>query len=378
MRILFITPSMEPGKDGVGDYTQRLAEGLRERGVQVLCLSLADRFVTGKSSSHPDKTIRTDASGVFRISAEISWSKRISILQEIISSYQPDWISLQYVPYGFDNKGLPLFLAKRLNSLKGSFRWHIMFHELWIGVEAGYSFFQKIVGWIQKKIVRDLLVTTNALVHSSNNEYVSRIQRLGFTARLLPLFSNIPVSKKIFSKRDVLQESLINPDRDNHSPRWVLALFGAIYPEWSPHDLFKRIDSLRATEGRPPCLVLVLGRSNERMVNKVSEECLHLGWTMLRKSDLSPLHISNYLRTADFGLATSPLSLLGKSGSVAAMIEHGLPVVVNRIDSGGDHGNRGFILFDHSFERNFLSAHKKESVSSFNEITDSFLSVLRN
>ncbi|HYF50971.1 MAG TPA: hypothetical protein VEJ63_16275, partial [Planctomycetota bacterium] len=33
-----------------------------------------------------------------------------------------------------------------------------------------------------------------------------------------------------------------------------------------------------------------------------------------------------------FGISTTPLEILGKSASVAAMLEHGLPVIVNRIE----------------------------------------------
>jgi hypothetical protein len=38
--------------------------------------------------------------------------------------------------------------------------------------------------------------------------------------------------------------------------------------------------------------------------------------------------VSTYLRWADFGLATVPAALVEKSGSVAAMVEHGLRVIV--------------------------------------------------
>jgi hypothetical protein len=42
--------------------------------------------------------------------------------------------------------------------------------------------------------------------------------------------------------------------------------------------------------------------------------------------------ISALLQHADFGVATSPWHLVGKSGTVAAMLDHGLPVVVTRND----------------------------------------------
>jgi hypothetical protein len=44
--------------------------------------------------------------------------------------------------------------------------------------------------------------------------------------------------------------------------------------------------------------------------------------------------ISSVLHTADFGIATTPLALIGKSATAAAMFDHGLPVIVNREDGG--------------------------------------------
>lgn len=38
------------------------------------------------------------------------------------------------------------------------------------------------------------------------------------------------------------------------------------------------------------------------------------------------------METANFGIATSPWQLLSKSGTVAAMLEHDLPVIANRDD----------------------------------------------
>ena len=131
MNILFITPSLEPGKDGVGDYTLRLAGALWEKGIHVFCISLADRYVPPKTElDFRAPFVKSDALGILRLSADIPWKKRILILQAIIDDFCPDWVSLQYVPYGFDQRGLPFGLPKRLSLLRGDFQWHLMFHEL--------------------------------------------------------------------------------------------------------------------------------------------------------------------------------------------------------------------------------------------------------
>ena len=42
--------------------------------------------------------------------------------------------------------------------------------------------------------------------------------------------------------------------------------------------------------------------------------------------------ISQVFSMLDFGLATSPIGLVGKSGSAIAMLEHGIPLLVTRTD----------------------------------------------
>ena len=42
---------------------------------------------------------------------------------------------------------------------------------------------------------------------------------------------------------------------------------------------------------------------------------------------------ANLMKTGiDFGIATTPWELIGKSGATAAMLDHGLPVIVSRDD----------------------------------------------
>jgi hypothetical protein len=53
---------------------------------------------------------------------------------------------------------------------------------------------------------------------------------------------------------------------------------------------------------------------------------------MLRLGEQPAARLSELFNTADFGIATTPLALIGKSATVAAMFDHGLPVVVNRDD----------------------------------------------
>jgi glycosyltransferase involved in cell wall biosynthesis len=381
MNILFITPSLEPGKDGVGDYTLRLAGALGKKGIHVFCISLADRYVPPKTElDFRAPFVKSDALGILRLSADIPWKKRISILQAIIDDFCPDWVSLQYVPYGFDQRGLPFGLPKRLSLLGGDFQWHLMFHELWIGEEPGYSTLQKVIGWLQKMIVRKLASAIRGRLHTSNPTYQSRLRKAGCPAGMLPIFSNIPVASPLFSRRDVLKEAGMDPDlhQAGFGP-WIFVLFGAIHPEWDAETLVGRIDYVRKKADRPSPLFILIGRNGREVLrHRVEEECKEHGWGFLEKGELPTVLISSYLQSADFGIATSPLSLIQKSGSVAAMLEHGLPVVVGRFEKAVEagEGSKRLIPLDASFENNLLMAKKDVPRAGLDAVTEKFLQSL--
>jgi len=53
---------------------------------------------------------------------------------------------------------------------------------------------------------------------------------------------------------------------------------------------------------------------------------------MLHLGEQPAARISQLFNSVDFGIATTPFALIGKSATVAAMLDHGVPVVVNRDD----------------------------------------------
>jgi hypothetical protein len=64
--------------------------------------------------------------------------------------------------------------------------------------------------------------------------------------------------------------------------------------------------------------------------------------------------VSRLLQSADFGVATTPSSLFGKSGSFAAMVSHGLPVIAPRFDGPpglGDSVDQSIIRLDSGLEK---------------------------
>ena len=85
--------------------------------------------------------------------------------------------------------------------------------------------------------------------------------------------------------------------------------------------------------GKRVCLISVgrLGNSGEQ-VWKNLQGIYAPAIDFITLGPQSPGDISALMQRADFGVAASPWYLIGKSGSVMAMLDHGLPVIVTRID----------------------------------------------
>ena len=323
MSILFITPSLEPGRDGIGDYTLRLATALREMGAHAFCVSLADRFVSAESSPNKQTPPEIErGSSILRLSVDIPWRKRLVILQSLIDSLQPDLISLQYVPYGYHPKGLPWGLANQLSSLKGQFRWHVMFHELWIGWGKCAPARERLLGLLQARIVRMIHRRLRPAASTSNPQYQRLLASIGIPSNLLPLFSNIPRAPR----SGAITSLTMNFFQDRPRTEWyLLGSFGAIYSDFSSSPWMQDLITRCQAKGLKPALCFIGHQSSMRdqLMKGVRKNFGDL-IGILDMGPQDPQMISDFLQFVDAGIVTTPPEILGKSGVVAAMREHGL------------------------------------------------------
>ncbi len=175
LKIIFLCSSLEPGKDGVGDYTRKLAGALIYSGNPTAIIALNDKYL---KTGHLKELQEDDRNSieVLRFSNNsmdsyshyaYQWLRNLYTLKLLIRTRS----ALQYVPYGFDKKGLPFSLPKMLQQLPGGFKWHLMFHETWAGISKGVLFRHKVYGYFQKRIATGLIqalqpkkiTTTNVL-----------------------------------------------------------------------------------------------------------------------------------------------------------------------------------------------------------------------
>jgi len=312
MKILFLCGSLQPGRDGVGDYTRRLSGELLRTGHETRVLALCDNHST--SFVVENQVVLENVIVVHRIPMSFSKSQRFLRSQEIINEFQPDWISLQFVPYSFDSKGLPLWLPSFLKKLKGNHKWHIMFHELWIGMDVNSTFKSKCIGSIQKILISKILnIRANIATSTQTDLYQSKIAALGFNAQLLPLFSNIIKNR----------ESSVEAVRDELESKFCV--FGNIHFGAPIAEFIDDLKSILLTSKEKVLKFVFIGNcgagmedwKNVLLANKINFEATGF---------ITDREISNILSSCHFGISTTPYILNQKSGSLSAMFEHQLPV----------------------------------------------------
>lgn len=318
MRVVFICGSLEPGRDGVGDYVRRLAGELLQQNHTVTAISINDSY-SPKELIGYQKT-STHSVPVVRVPSHWSSKRRIDFIQDRIKEFNPEFISLQFVPFSFQSYGLPFKLGKALKRLGQGRKWHIMFHELWVGMEVNASIKFVFWGFLQKRIIVALLKKLSpSVVHTQTSLYKMHLENLGFETSLLPLFSNIPNSYPLEKAR------LSNSPSCTIPSRLTFVLFGGIHPGCSIND-FANDAAMYSKEKSVKITLIMIGRCG---VEQDYWETLwkNKGLTVLKLGEQPPAVISKVLTEADMGISTTPICLVEKSGSVAAMKEHGLPVI---------------------------------------------------
>src|SRR5690606_39818307 len=80
MNIAFICGSLEPGKDGVGDYTRRLAGELLRNGHNATIIAINDRYIT-QCWNGEQKDVEVNVR-VLRLPSQHNWSSRLNKIEK--------------------------------------------------------------------------------------------------------------------------------------------------------------------------------------------------------------------------------------------------------------------------------------------------------
>jgi len=304
MRLVFLTSGLEPGRDGVGDYTTLLAETCRRKGCETLLIALNDGFVRG--------IVENEAT--VRCGPDVSWEERVRVIRERVQNFAPDWVSIQFVCYGFHAKGFAWKAADRLRRMIGDRKVHLFFHELWLGAERDAPLRDWAAGILQRLGVQRLFAKLDvSVVQTSNAGYLAVLRQHGVKATCLPLFGSVPLP---------LEDAM--PADDG----WTFGMFGTLHPVWPPRPL---LDLLQATGKRIRIEHAGHMGSGENLWQRMGAQ-----WPGIEFHAHGPQpsgELARIFSRWNFGIATTPWEIIGKSASVAALLDHGLPVIVNRDDA---------------------------------------------
>ncbi|WP_343694799.1 glycosyltransferase [Flavobacterium sp.] len=303
MEILFICGSAEIGNDGVGDYTRRLCGKLIRSGHQAQILSLCDHQAVSFTSEI--QVVEDIAVTVHRIPIAAPNKERLIWLQHILREFEPDWISLQYVPYSFNPKGLPFWLPSYLKKIRGNHKWHIMFHELWLGIDSESSIKHKCIGKLQQVIAKKIVHNTKThFINTQNKLYQFFLQSHNIHAEILPICGNIPLTAEKKESGEFVQ----------------FVLFGSIHNGAPFEDFIKDLVSISNRFDKPLKFVFI-GKNGPELVKYTAILDNHnVAYEILGVQ--SEKVISQVLKDSDFGISTTPYFQTEKSGVFAAYREH--------------------------------------------------------
>jgi hypothetical protein len=323
-KITLICGGLDSGRDGVGDYCRRIASELAALGAECFVIGFNDHGVERETTESSQSSVR-----LIRLPARMPLRKRATRAASLLADWAPDWVSLQFVSYAFNRKGLPLSELYWLPRLLRGRKLHVMLHELWVGLGVMRSPKNIIVGTLQRWVLMMLLDRLRPVVlHTSNNYYRAELARYGVEATVLTLFSNIPVTAE--SADEWLADAVIcndGPDIARRDRIWLLGLFGSIPAGWPSEHLFGRLGALARASDRH-AVVISAGEAGSASCSLLAAwRAKHPNIDFAAIGPRSALEISQFLNSIDFGITPHPIYLLGKSGSAAAILEHGVPLI---------------------------------------------------
>ena len=316
-RVLLICSSLEPGRDGVGDYCRRLAAECIRQGTSCAVLALNDRYLeTAVDEYQSNAGTRVPC---LRLPKSQAWPKRVERAREFKREFRPDALSLQFTAYGYHDRGLPIALPSHLRVIGESTPWHVNFHELWIGPRSPFALKQQVIRALQKLAVRRLVRQCKArrttVTFPLNQE---RLQSIGASSTILPIFSNLPLCESPSVPEETAK---ILATREH----WLIC-FGSAPEPTVTHRVLAAIADLSDADRRSLGVLLVGKQGTHgplfrdgliRLSDENSLAFLELG--VLPEADISAL-----MQVCDAGLTRSPMDWISKSGVAHAMAEHRL------------------------------------------------------
>jgi len=314
-RILIISPSLEPNQCGVSDYTNVLNDFLHDDKFMTFRITLNDHYC---------KEI-FEHQHIIRINKGQTISAKVNVLQNINKQFNPELILLNYVSYGYHKYGLPLFLMRMIKKTFYDKPIILIFHELWPGNLSSDSFKDKLIGFVHRLFVKQVFKIINPQKVIVNSEIWQRLlKKINIDSIVIPVFSNINV---IESNKDNYPVICQFDDSVELNKIITIALFGSSGFSYDPIQIVnffsEQVNNSDVTFhficiGKYQPLFDVFNKLHDTYPERILVEITGV---------LSAEKVSELFNFSDYGLTSYMPQFWSKSGAIAAMLSHGLPVL---------------------------------------------------
>jgi hypothetical protein len=231
------------------------------------------------------------------------------------------------------------------------------------------------MGFVQKYFVLSFVRQAKpAKFHTSNLAYQALLGRNGIPAGVLPLFGNIAIEENLSGWMEAELAKAGVTDR-NRKDFFILGIFGSIPPEWNGEQFMRMVKEAMGKLNRQ-VLLLTAGSHSADAEERLQTAARELSVKVAGFGPQPQERLSEFLQSLDYGVATTSWCLLGKSGAVAAMVEHGLPVLVLRDDVDLDviePGGPRCIRMEGDWVKKMQEARKLKPRSNRPDIVQTFL-----
>lgn len=327
MRIALIAGGAEPGRDGIGDHARLLARELIRRGHSAWILAIADAHIEEPGST----TFTLDGIEItaLRLPERLSNARRYELAGLALDNAQAEAVLYDFSPTQYEGRGLIWSVARQMASLAYGRKRAILMHEYSLGRQRGAGLKRRLWGRGQTWGFRRFARALNGLRFATTNlVYARMLERDGFAAQIVPLYGNIPVLPPPPTNwcHVRLREAGIAPQGARGF--YCAGFFGSLYEGAELGPALPTLQAAAAKAGGRLCILSVGHQGASEAIWNAWREKFAADATFLAVGRQEAADISAYIQSLDLGLATASVARAGKSGSLAAFLDHGLPSLV--------------------------------------------------
>jgi hypothetical protein len=333
MSLVIVVGGLEPTKDGIGDHSRRVAGALIKRGLPTSILALSDTRVADGPCRE-----RQDDEGVgietLRVSNRLTFTDRVGHGRRFIDEMGGRHALFAFAPYQFDIRGVVSRALVELPDMVRGLSCSFLFHETWIGEQENSGLWTRLVGFTQRRLIQMLVHDLKpAKVYTTNGLYRRMLEAYDITTSLLPHCGNVPVQE---SRADWLPDALaqhgvelggVELGSRGLSDVYMIGLFGSLYDNLELPRLLPIFDTVARRKGKRP-LIANIGIMGDRPEWRHWQRVYGKQYGLVDLGPETTLRISQFINSLDLGVSTTSLPQVGKSGTAAAFLEHGIPVLV--------------------------------------------------